>query len=206
METFLKIAGIWLCYFCIHSIFASFYVKKIFKGYFPGLMNYYRAIYNFFATAGLIAIYIYQSGLSPTYLYPTDTGITFLGLGLATAGIMIILESFREYDVGEFLGIRQVTGDLKEQGFVRKGLLKYMRHPLYTGSMLLLTGYLVFAPSTLNLITVGFMILYFIIGSYFEEKKLIRSFGNEYLKYKEEVPAFIPRLRSLISKSRRGKK
>ena len=105
------------------------------------------------------------------------------------------MESFAHYDTIEFLGIKQMKGNLEEQGFLRQGILAYIRHPLYAGSILLLIGYLIFAPSIINLITVVCMILYFIVGSYFEERKLIKTFGEDYLKYKNEVPAFIPHLR-----------
>ena len=34
--------------------------------------------------------------------------------------------------------------------------------------------------------------LYFIIGSYFEEKKLVDEYGEIYRKYKHRVPALMP--------------
>jgi len=205
METTLKLIICWVVYFIIHSIFASHFIKRIFKTHLPGLNQYYRAIYNFFALIGLLAIIVYQSTFPQLYFYRPDTGITFLGLGLASMGLIIVKKSFEEYDIREFLGIRQLTGDLEEQGFQRQGLLTYVRHPLYSGSMLFLIGYLIFTPSIINLITVLCMISYFVIGSFFEEKKLIRTFGKKYLDYKKEVPLFIPSPAALIKRLQKAK-
>jgi protein-S-isoprenylcysteine O-methyltransferase Ste14 len=119
--------------------------------------------------------------------------------------MQIILESFSFYDTGEFLGISQARGILEEQGFIKDGILRYVRHPLYSGSMLFLIGYLIFAPNIVNLVSVALMIIYFIVGSYFEEKKLIKSFGKSYAQYRSEVPAFIPRLNILFKGSRKAK-
>ena len=205
MEIILKLIICWAIYFIIHSIFASHFMKRIFKTHLPGLNQYYRAIYNFFALIGLLAIIVYQSAFPQLYFYTPGTGITFFGLGLASLGLMIMKKSFEEYDFLEFLGIKQLIGDIEEQGFQRQGLLEYVRHPLYSSSMLLLIGYLIFAPSIINLITVLCMILYFVIGSFFEEKKLIRTFGKKYLDYKKEVPAFIPSLDILMKMLRKAK-
>jgi protein-S-isoprenylcysteine O-methyltransferase Ste14 len=34
--------------------------------------------------------------------------------------------------------------------------------------------------------------LYFWIGSYFEEKKMVREFGDSYLPYQKKTPRFFP--------------
>jgi protein-S-isoprenylcysteine O-methyltransferase Ste14 len=34
--------------------------------------------------------------------------------------------------------------------------------------------------------------VYVIIGTYLEEKKLVREFGNAYVKYQHEVPMLLP--------------
>lgn len=206
METYLKVILCWTIYFMVHSVFASDIMKRAFKRYFPSLNIYYRVIYNVFATVGILAIFILQSTFHQMYMYKADTSITLMGLGLASLGLIVIKESFGHYDLREFLGLRQLSGNLAEQGFQRGGLLEYVRHPLYSGSMLLLIGYLIFVPGVLNLITVLCMITYFIIGSRYEEKKLIKTFGKKYLDYRKEVPAFIPSPGIMPGKFRKPKK
>jgi protein-S-isoprenylcysteine O-methyltransferase Ste14 len=205
MEIFVKLILCWVLYFIIHSVFAAHFVKKFFSRYFSGLFKYYRIIYNLFATLGVLAIFMYQSTFPQLYFYTPNTAITFLGLALASVGLILAKESFEYYDFKEFLGVRQMKGELEDQGLKRQGLLNYIRHPLYSASILLLLGYLIFAPSIINLITATCMVLYFFIGSYFEEKKLIRAFGEDYINYKKEVPAFIPHIRSVLTKADKAK-
>ena len=205
MQSFLILILLWILYFTIHSIFASKLMKDLFNRFFPALNKYYRIIYVVFATIGLLLIIMYQSTIPQLNLYKPDTLITFLGFGMASVGLIIIKESFLHYDAKEFLGFKQINGDLNEQGLIRQGILEYIRHPLYSGSMLLLIGYLIFAPNIMNLLTVTCMILYFIIGSRLEEKRMIRTFGDDYLRYKQEVPPFIPRLRSLTKYHKKAK-
>lgn len=74
----------------------------------------------------------------------------------------------------------------------RSGFYRYMRHPLYTFSMIIL---LASPVMTYNLayITISAGI-YFYIGSFFEERGLVKRFGENYLAYQKEVPRFIPNL------------
>lgn len=206
MEAFLILIILWISYFTIHSFFASILIKDLFKRFFPALQKYYRIIYVLFASFLLLLIFIYQSTLPQKIFYKPNTLITFLGLTLATIGLIIIKESFLHYDTKEFLGFKQLNGEPDEQEFIRQGILRYIRHPLYSGSMLLLIGYVIFVPSIINLITVICMILYFIIGSRFEEKRMIKTFKHDYIRYKQEVPPFMPRLRPVIKYFKKAKK
>lgn len=205
MASILILILLWLLYFIIHSVFASNVVKIRFQELFPRINRFYRGIYVFFSIAGLAVIFLFQSSLPLFHLYGINTISSGIGLSLASFGILIIIKSFSHYDTAEFLGLRQAKGDLEEQGFTKEGILRYVRHPLYSGSMLFLAGYLIFAPNIVNLISVICMITYFIIGSHFEEKKLIKTFGKEYLIYKSKVPAFIPNIGLLLKRSIKAK-
>lgn len=201
MASILILIILWVLYFVVHSIFASNNAKAGFKKFFPGINRFYRIIYVFFSIIGLVVIFLFQSSLPLSSLYEMNAFSTCIGLSLSSLGILVVIKSFSYYDTAEFLGLRQAKGDMEEQGFLRRGILCYVRHPLYTGSMVFLTGYLIIAPNTVNLVSVFCMIVYFIIGSYFEEKKLIKTFGEAYLIYKSEVPAFIPNINQLLKRS-----
>ncbi len=104
-----------------------------------------------------------------------------------------------------FLGIRQVLMNVREGKLpnyldepqrgklVTTGLYKYMRHPMYTFGMLVLICSPIMTANLLYSILI--FALYFWIGSYFEEKNLIKRFGQDYIEYQKKVPRFIPRLR-----------
>src|SRR3990170_4710005 len=65
-----------------------------------------------------------------------------------------------------------------------------VRHPLYLG----ISVVLVFPPvQTRNsLLSTAMVVLYFYVGTFFEERRMVRKFGEEYRKYREHVPRFLP--------------
>ena len=76
------------------------------------------------------------------------------------------------------------------------GPFAYVRNPIYLGSILLGTGMsmLIGDPLAFVFTAIVFAILYFGIVPA-EEEFLQRHFGAEYLRYREVIPRFIPRLR-----------
>ena len=67
-----------------------------------------------------------------------------------------------------------------------------VRHPLYTFSLL----FLWLTPvMTRNLaLLYGALTVYILIGAVFEERKLLRIFGQEYADYRGKTPFIIPYL------------
>ena len=108
----------------------------------------------------------------------------------------------------EFLGITQIkrfmegtysTADLDEKLELRiEGPFKYSRHPIYLFSSI----FLILRPTMdfFYLIFLINMLLYFYIGSYFEEKKLVTIFGDTYRQYQKDVPKIFPKLKFSINK------
>ncbi len=198
MSGYFILIGLWIVYGLIHSLFATRWMKRFFKNHYSQFYTYYRIVYVFFAVVLLISIIWYQSTLSQNFLYEPQTWTVFLGLAIASVGIIIIKEAFNQYDIREFIGLRQIEGSMESSVMRKDGLLSYVRHPLYSGSILALTGFCIFAPTTVNLITALCFVTYFIIGIFFEEKKLIQEFGEAYLDYRKNVPALIPGWKRII--------
>jgi protein-S-isoprenylcysteine O-methyltransferase Ste14 len=70
------------------------------------------------------------------------------------------------------------------------GPYKYSRHPIYFFSIM----FLLFRP-TMDLFYLTFFVLivaYFYIGSYYEEKKMVKSFGEIYTNYQKSVSQIFP--------------
>lgn len=179
----------WIVYFFLHSIFTLLSVKNYFYsiGIKPQL---YRLIYVIFASISLIAILLFSSVIESGFILEPNKFLTFGGLLLAALGVVIAKTGFKSYDTKAFLGL----GSLKaEDEFSTSGLLKKVRHPLYSGSILLILGYFLFNPKLSALISASLMVLYFIVGIHLEEKKLIKTFGTKYIEYKKKTPMLIPR-------------
>jgi protein-S-isoprenylcysteine O-methyltransferase Ste14 len=183
------LAFFWVLYLVMHSILALASSKTYFYslGIKPQL---YRLIYVIIATITLIAILIYSAMIESGYVFIPTKLLKISGLLLAGWGIVISKAAFKSYDTKAFLGL----GSLKpEDEFRTDGLLKKVRHPLYSGSILLILGYLLFSPKLTSLISVSIMFIYLLIGIQLEERKLIKAFGDKYIEYKKKTPMLIPR-------------
>jgi len=77
---------------------------------------------------------------------------------------------------------------------VTRGPYRYLRHPMYLGFIIACwaTPHMDVARAYLALC----LTVYALLGSRFEERKLISRYGEGYLSYRARVPAWIPRLHS----------
>jgi protein-S-isoprenylcysteine O-methyltransferase Ste14 len=83
------------------------------------------------------------------------------------------------------------------QELVTTGLYAYVRNPMVSGwlSGMFSLGVLLGSISLAFIFTPLFTILNVLYIKAIEERELEKKFGEEYLRYKEKVPMFIPRLR-----------
>jgi len=185
-------------YAWVHSVLASYRVKESFKNNFGNLIAFYRLGYNLFAIVSLYLIY----ELSPkphVIIYDLQNPFDMLILIPQFIALIGLLWSFKYVCVKEFLGINQIkryihknySSDLDEDlTLAIGGPYKYSRHPIYFFSIM----FLLFRP-TMDLFYLTFFLLivaYFYIGAYYEEKKLVRTFGEIYTRYQELVPQIFP--------------
>ena len=117
------------------------------------------------------------------------------GVFTATLGTLIVMlgELIRIYSVA-FIGTisRTRSGSLGDT-LITGGPFKFVRNPLYCGNFFIVAGLAVFSGSvgfTILTIALFYFQYHFIIQ--YEEKILEDKFQDEYRKYKQEVPAWIP--------------
>lgn len=192
----------------LHSITASRTVKERMKGWLgrrpsAGL---YRLLYNVFAVLTFLPVAYFWLQLPDRKLW----GVAGVWRGLLTAvslfGLAGATYSLIQTDIFDFAGLKQAyryfNGDPLEEEqqagrrltstLVIQGLYAYMRHPLYTFSMIFL-----WASPTLtmkDLIFNSALTLYFVIGSIYEEGRMVERFGQDYVNYQQAVPRFLPRV------------
>ena len=65
---------------------------------------------------------------------------------------------------------------------------------MYLALIILLAGIVLYEPSYRSIISFSALFIYLQIGIYFEEKKLVRTFGKSYLEYKKITPKLFPKL------------
>jgi 1-acyl-sn-glycerol-3-phosphate acyltransferase len=114
---------------------------------------------------------------------------------LLKGGLFVIFSTVRFYKDGKGLPISH----LPPVKLVKSGLFAFSRHPIYYGYTLVILGLVVLLES-LSMLFISFPI--YIIGLLIyvskEEKALLKRYGNEYRRYRRNVPAFFPGLTYLI--------
>lgn len=98
----------------------------------------------------------------------------------------------------ELSGIQVLDQKEQEVTLRTDGLHRFVRHPLYLGTLLFIGGIFLFVPLLSNLIAGLIILIYTLIGIKLEEKQLLLEFGDDYRKYSEKVPGLLPRLKSGI--------
>ncbi len=185
-------ALLWLSFGLVHSLLARNSSKRVLQ---PLFGRTYRISYNLFSALhiGLVIIggEIVLGGNSVGFDLGRDLAVAAKICQLA--GIVVIVASLTQYDLGRFSGITQLfqagneTAD--EEHLHVSGMHRYVRHPLYLGVYLYLLGGSV---SEFGLQTALWGSLYLMVGTWFEERSLITQFGQAYVKYKQKVPAIFP--------------
>jgi protein-S-isoprenylcysteine O-methyltransferase Ste14 len=183
---YLILASGWVVYFLLHSLLASTGVKARVQ---PHMGRYYRLVYSVLATAGLVALLVLNGSFESPKLFESIGLVRYLSLMFTTFGVMAMQLAFRQYRLKSFLGFAEEKDELKIEG-----ILKSVRHPIYSGLILVTLGFFLFIPTMATTVSCGCILLYLPIGIYLEEKKLIAVFGEKYLRYKEQVPSLFPRI------------
>jgi len=115
--------------------------------------------------------------------------------GIFGLGWLVVLVSTFLIDHFELFGLRQAFArltrrELPQARFRTPMLYRFVRHPLYLGLLLSLWSVPVMTAGRL-LFALGFSV-YILIGIGFEERDLLRQFGEIYRTYREQVGMLIP--------------
>ena len=81
------------------------------------------------------------------------------------------------------------------------GLHQYVRHPLYLGTFAFIWGWFLNSAFISYFIACVIITVYTMVGLIFEEQKLIQEFGDDYLKYRKNVPMIIPNFKRHVPSS-----
>lgn len=80
-------------------------------------------------------------------------------------------------------------------GMVKDGIYAYVRHPQYTGLLLVIVGFLIQWPTLLTVIMAPLMMYAYVHLARVEERRAKAEFGEEYDAYALKTPAFFPPLK-----------
>ena len=194
MKLYLLQISLWIVYGFIHSALASPKVKRIFEQKLGSFFRYYRLLYNVLAIVLLIGLLWYQRLLPKERLWAAEWWVGGFAITLFWIGVLIALKALRGYDLREFLGAPKPSTSPTSSEFRTGGLLRYVRHPLYTGTILAVWGHFLYESTLQSLIMAICVTVYIRIGIVYEERKLVREFGDAYVEYRRRVAMLFPKL------------
>lgn len=197
MRSFLIIFLAVLLYGVVHSILASLRAKALSRQWVgPQADRWYRLLFNVFAFVSLVPILALPVLLPNQPLYSVPAPWRFGMFVVQGLGLMMGAITLLQTDTMSFVGLRQLTHGfdaLPHEKLVVSGFYRWVRHPLYTASLLFLWA----SPDmSFNLFALYLAFtVYFVVGAVYEERKLETQFGEAYTSYKEKTPMLIPGLR-----------
>jgi len=187
-------AGLLLLFGTQHSIMARKSFKKIWTTIIPpqlersffvvisGLLCFLIA-YNWMSVDGVL--WSFAKGSIPYYISYT---VYFLGIfWLLSASFLI--NHFELFGLQQ--GFHHMIGKKKgPQKFVEFAYYKFVRHPIYTGVIMIGLG----TPhmSMTHFLLAGGILAYIFVGYRLEEKDLVNEFGEDYEEYRSRIPALVP--------------
>lgn len=132
----------------------------------------------------------------PGHLWRVEEGLlasTLTGIALGGWGIVLLTTFLINH--ADLFGLRQVWLNARDLPytpveFKAPWLYRWVRHPMQLG---VLIGFW-FTPSMTvsHLLLAGGMTTYVLIGLFYEERDLVRQFGERYRAYQRSTPKLIP--------------
>jgi methanethiol S-methyltransferase len=193
---YLIVILLWIGYCVIHSFLISIKITRFMNRVLKRYYAFYRFFYIIISFVLIIPLINFSTRIEPVVIISYGFPITVLRYVLIFGSLLMFFWSFFfNYDSLSFFGIRQILNfytsktEIQSDTIKKSGFLGVIRHPMYFALLI----YLWCHTFTLSEIIVNSVLtIYIIIGTKLEEKKLVLEFGDEYIKYKSQVPMLIP--------------
>jgi len=177
----------WAAYLALHSLLAATAVKAHIGSRWPVLGRRYRLLYNVIATLLILPLVAATEWLDAPPLWSWDGIWAWVSNALGALALAGIVWSSRAYDLGEFLGL---GAQRPAQVLGLSAVHRFVRHPWYSlGLVWLWTRDMDGA----RLMAATVITIYVVIGSHLEDRKLERTHGEPYRRYRRQVPGLVPR-------------
>lgn len=193
---YLILSLVWVLYCALHSFLISIRFTNIMSRLLKNYYAFYRLFYVVISLVLLVMVLDYSNQIDKEIIITYSPAWSIIrNILMYGSLIMFFWAFFFNYDSLSFFGIRQImnmgkvkNGNSSEE-LKKNGLLGITRHPMYLALIIyLLTQNFRIADIISNII----LIIYVIVGTKLEERKLVMEFGDSYIKYQKEVPMLIP--------------
>jgi protein-S-isoprenylcysteine O-methyltransferase Ste14 len=165
-----------------HSVFARERVRTQVARVVPPALE--RSVYVWIASVLFVAVCALWQPVAGV-AWTATTRLRWLLLALQAGGIWLILRSAAMLDILELSGVRQLSPTRREVVFKTSGPYGWIRHPIYSGWLML-----VFCAPTMTMTRLVFAVVssaYLLIAIPFEERSLLATSGDAYRRYVQQV-------------------
>ena len=193
--TYLKLALLLAAWCVLHSTMISVTVTEYLKKYLGSGFRFYRLFFNLISFLTLIPLAWFAYSVKTEPIFQWNGYLRLVQILIIAMAILLFYLGGRHYDTLVLVGIRQIKAGasnkaLTDSGEINtSGILKITRHPWYLAAILIIWA----RQMDVSAIIVNVIFTsYLVVGTYLEEKKLVREFGEQYLEYQKSVSMLVP--------------
>jgi methanethiol S-methyltransferase len=193
---YFSIALLWAAYCGLHSYLISIGFTKLMERLLKSYYAFYRLAYVAVSIVLFVPLLKFTAHLNDPVIIQYGYALTMIRHLLSAGSLLMFFRAFFfDYDSLSFFGIRQISkfgkaGKPGRPGELKKsGLLGIMRHPMYFALIVYLWCH---TFRVCDIVVYAVFTVYIVIGTVFEENKLILEFGESYIEYQHEVPMLVP--------------
>ena len=185
----------WMIWCTVHSFLISIPVTEYMKSRLGDSFRFYRLFYCAFSLATLIPLLLYCASIRQEPIFRWEGPLAVIPYILLVAGIGLFYIGGRNYSLFRFLGITQIRRGRANRSlsgynsFVVSGIHRIIRHPWYLGGIMIVWAKDLSPSGILNNLVIT---SYFVIGTFLEERKMVREFGDRYREYQKNVSMLFP--------------
>ncbi len=191
----ISLALLWILWCALHSLLISEPANRWVRrrgGIWAGT---HRLAYVLFSALSLLPPLWYQFSLPQRILFSWHGPWRIVHALLLCYALVMFAGGTRAYAMDHFLGLRQWRDYRRGRPpapmrFRSDGVLRWVRHPWYSGGLALLWAAGPITDTTL--VSRLVLSIYLVIGSLLEERKLGQELGEPYRRYCRQVPMLIP--------------
>jgi protein-S-isoprenylcysteine O-methyltransferase Ste14 len=170
-----------------HSVLARTRAKTVVQRLAPAELE--RSLYTWVASLLFAAVCWWWQPV-PGTLYEMPGPIRAAGWLVQALGLVLTIHASRALDVLDLAGVRAIERALQPASadppsLNTRGLYGFVRHPLYFAWVLF-----VFGTPAMTDTRAAFAVIstaYLMLAIPFEERSLVRTFGDDYLRYRDRV-------------------
>jgi methanethiol S-methyltransferase len=191
----LFIVFLWILWCTLHSALITKTVTDYAKRKWGNQYRFYRLFFNTISLATFLPLLYYSVSHRGPLVFRWEGPLLIVKYLFLVMSIGLFVAGARHYNLQQFVGIHQIkTGQADHtlsgyDTFDTSGILGVIRHPWYTGGIMVIWSSDIYLSSLLSNVIVS---VYFVVGALLEERKLLLEFGDKYREYQRNVSMLVP--------------